>query len=382
MGIFQKKFDRVKNVQSVKLAKDFHFSAISFLIMGIFLAGGLALQIGYSGYDLDMVVKLAAGILVAAGIIAALPLWIVVVEMIILLWLAFIAFFSFDYLPLVLIGSGGLLLSPCFQLIYQWDKVVILRMGKFRKVHGPGLFFLFPLVDRVASFVDTRIRATDFSAEKTLTKDTVPVHVDALAFWMIWDAKQAVLEVENYMEAVILSAQTAMRDSIGKHELASLLSERDELGKEIQLILDAKTSPWGVTILSVEITDIIIPRELEDAMSKQAQAERERQSRVILGTAEVEIAKKFEEASARYKDNPVALQLRAMNIVYEGLRSNNSMMLMPSSALDNMNLGTVMGTAALKKVEQALTGKGTPPAAGTAASADEAAETTKEDEND
>ena len=155
-------------------------------------------------------------------------------------------------------------------------------MGRFQKVHGPGLFLLLPLLDRTAAFVDTRIRATDFSAEKTLTRDTVPVHVDALAFWMIWDAKQAILEVENYLEAVILSAQTALRDSIGKYDLATLLSERDELGKEIQKILDTKTNPWGVTILSIEITDIIIPKELEDSLSKQAQAERERKSRVIL----------------------------------------------------------------------------------------------------
>jgi len=201
--------------------------------------------------------------------------------------------------------------------------------------------------------VDTRIRATDFSAEKTLTKDTVPVHVDALAFWMIWEAKQAVLEVENYIEAVILSAQTALRDSIGKHDLTSLLSEREELGKEIQRILDVKTNPWGITILSIEITDIIIPKELEDSMSKQAQAERERRSRVILGTAEVEIAEKFEKAAEKYKDNPVALQLRAMNMVYEGIRQNNSLILLPSSALDNMNLGAVLGTAAYNKVENA-----------------------------
>ena len=198
--------------------------------------------------------------------------------------------------------------------------------------------------------MDTRIRATDFSAEKTLTKDTVPVHVDAIAFWMVWDVKKAILEVESFIEAVVLSAQTALRDAIGKHELATLLSERDRLGKEIKVTLEAKTNPWGITILSIEIRDIIIPKELEDAMSKQAQAERERQSRVILGTAEVEISKKFEEASKRYVDNPTALHLRAMNMIYEGLRKNGSIILLPSNALESMSLGTVLGVTALEEI--------------------------------
>ncbi|NBK25407.1 MAG: slipin family protein, partial [Spirochaetia bacterium] len=244
------------------------------------------------------------------------------------------------------------LFSSSFQLVYHWDKVIILRLGKFHKVQGPGLFLLIPLVDRIAEFLDMRIRATDFSAEKTLTKDTVPVHVDALCFWMIWDAKKAILEVEDYTEAVILSAQTALRDSIGKHPLSSLLSKREELGREIQQALDAKTNPWGVSILSVEITDIIIPKELEDSLSKQAQAEREKESRIILGAAEVEIAKKFREASAEYAKDSIALQLRSMNMIYEGIRQNNSMMLMPASILDHMDFGAVLGSAALQKLQE------------------------------
>jgi regulator of protease activity HflC (stomatin/prohibitin superfamily) len=230
--------------------------------------------------------------------------------------------------------------------------VVILRFGKFSRVKNPGLRLLFPFIEKIAEFVDTRIRVTDFSAEKTITKDTVPVHVDALTFWMIWDAKKAVLEVENYLEAVTLSAQTALRDSIGKHNLAELLSDRDKIAGEIQKTLDNKTNPWGITILSIEFTDIIIPKELEDAMSKQAQAERERQSRIILGSAEIEIAKKFEEAAKSYENNETALHLRAMNMVYEGIRQKGSLMLLPSSALDSMNLGTVMGAAALEKQAQ------------------------------
>jgi len=274
-----------------------------------------------------------------------------VIFTIIALQLNVIALYEGSFIWLLGLGSLGIVMASSIQLIYQWDKVVILRAGKFRKVHGPGLFFLVPLLDRIASFVDTRIRVTDFTAEKTLTNDTVPVHVDALAFWMIWDPKQAVLEVEDYFEAVSLSGQTALRDAIGKHKLATLLAEREELGNEIQQKLDSKTNPWGISILSIEITEIIIPKELEDAMSKQAQAEREKKSRVILGEAEVEVAAKFEEASRKYCENPTALQLRAMNMVYEGMKQNNSLMLMPSSALDNMNLGAVMGTAALNKVK-------------------------------
>jgi regulator of protease activity HflC (stomatin/prohibitin superfamily) len=350
MGLFHTKFDRIKNIQKKILIKDFGYNAVSFLVLGICIGVGIFTQLFfYLPGEVREVVAIAGGIVAAGAIISFIPMWITVILMIMFLWLPLIAFLDIGYYPIALAGSAGLLLSASVQLVYQWDKVVILRMGKFKKVHGPGLFLLFPLVDRIAAFIDTRIRATDFSAEKTITKDTVPVHVDALAFWMIWEAKQAVLEVENFLEAVTLSAQTALRDSIGKHDLSTLLSEREKLCKEIQETLDAKTNPWGITILSIEITEIIIPKELENAMSKQAQAERERNARVILGTAEVEIAEKFEQAAEKYKDNPTALQLRAMNMVYEGIRQNNSLMLLPSSALDNMNLGAVLGTAAYNK---------------------------------
>jgi len=219
----------------------------------------------------------------------------------------------------------------------------LLRFGKFRALRKPGLFAILPVVDKVAQFVDQRIRVTDFSAETTLTADTVPVNVDAIAFWMVWDAEKAVLEVEEFAQAVSLSAQTALRNAIGKHELASLLSERDRLGAEIQEVLDDKTNAWGITTQSVEIRDIIIPKGLEDAMSRQAQAERERQSRIILGTAETEIAEKFSQASEQYQDNPIALHLRAMNMVYEGLRQKGSMIIVPSSAVETMGLGALGG---------------------------------------
>jgi regulator of protease activity HflC (stomatin/prohibitin superfamily) len=227
-------------------------------------------------------------------------------------------------------------------MAHHWEKAVILRLGRYHRLRGPGIFLAFPIIDRVTRFVDTRIRATDFSAEKTITMDTVPVHVDALAFWMIWDATRAILEVESFLEAVVLSAQTALRDAIGRHDLADLLAERERIGKEIRQTLDRKTNPWGITILSIEFTDIIIPRELEDAMSKRAQAERERQSRVILGTAEVEISEKFVEAARRYREDPSALHLRGMNMIYEGIKQRGTIVLLPSGGLSSMSLGGLL----------------------------------------
>jgi regulator of protease activity HflC (stomatin/prohibitin superfamily) len=248
----------------------------------------------------------------------------------------------------LLIGSAivALLVAPSVQIAYQWERAVVLRFGKFLALRKPGVFVILPVIDKVARFVDQRIRVTDFSAETTLTSDTVPVNVDAIAFWMVWDAQKAVLEVEQFEDAVILSAQTALRNAIGKNDLANLLSERDRLGQEIQKVLDEKTNAWGITTHAVEIRDIIIPKDLEDAMSRQAQAERERQSRIILGTAETEIAEKFARASVHYKDNPVALHLRAMNMVFEGLRQKGSMIIVPSTAVETMGLGALGGLTA------------------------------------
>jgi len=244
---------------------------------------------------------------------------------------------------------AALAIAPAVQIAYQWERAVVLRFGKFQALRKPGVFVVVPVIDKVAQFVDQRIRVADFSAETTLTADTVPVSVDAIGFWIVWDAQKAVLEVEHFDEAVVLSAQTALRNAIGKHDLAVLLSERDRLGQEIQKTLDEKTSAWGVTTQAIEIRDIIIPKGLEDAMSRQAQAERERQSRIILGTAETEIAEKFALASEHYRDNPVALHLRAMNMVYEGLRQKGSMIIVPSSAVETMGLGALGGLTAFGK---------------------------------
>ncbi|MBN2591040.1 MAG: slipin family protein [Sedimentisphaerales bacterium] len=250
--------------------------------------------------------------------------------------------------------------SICFfgiKIANQWERAVVLRLGRFKSLKGPGPFFIIPIIETIVQSVDMRIRSTDFSSESTLTKDTVPVNVDAICFWMVWDAKKAILEVESFYLAIILSAQTALRDIIGTHQLSELLTHREMLGKKLQAILDEKTNPWGITVQSVEIRDIILPKDLEDAMSKEAQAERERHARIILGTAETEIAEKFAQAAKQYQSNPVALQLRGMNMLFEGLKEKGSMIIVPSSALETMNLGAIGGLAALSQSEIAKNDK-------------------------
>jgi len=229
----------------------------------------------------------------------------------------------------------------------QWEKAVILRMGKFRKLAGPGLFWLLPFVDTLANWIDHRVMVTPFSAEKTLTKDTVPVDVDAVLFWVVWDAEKAALEVADYRAAIAWAAQTALREIIGQSELADILVGRAKMDADLQRIIDERTTPWGITVQSVEIRDVIIPPDLEDAMSRQAQAERERQARVILGESEKQIADSFAEASKAYIHNPTALHLRAMNMLFEGLKEKGALVIVPSSAIDTMNLGGLSGMVSL-----------------------------------
>jgi regulator of protease activity HflC (stomatin/prohibitin superfamily) len=243
----------------------------------------------------------------------------------------------------------ALLIAASIKIADQWEKAVILRMGKFIGLKGPGLFLIVPIIDRVDKYIDQRVRVTDFNAEKTLTKDTVPVDVDAVVYWTVWDVEKAALEVRRYIEAVTYVAQTGLRDIIGRHELADLLQNREKIAEALQHTLDEHTNPWGVTCQNVGIKDIVIPAALADAMSKQAQAERERQARIILGTAETEISEKFAEASKQYQNNPVALQLRGMNMLFEGLKEKGSLIIVPSSALESMNLGAIGGMAALSE---------------------------------
>jgi len=229
----------------------------------------------------------------------------------------------------------------------QWEKVIVLRLGKFKGLKGPGLFWIIPIVDTTPTWIDHRVMVTPFAAQKTLTKDTVPVDVDAVLFWVVWDAEKAALEVEDYRAAVDWAAQTALRDIIGKKMLADILVGRSAIDKELQTVIDERTTPWGVTVQSVEIRDIVIPQDLEDAMSRQAQAERERQARVILGESEKQIANSFSEASQAYINNPTALHLRAMNMLFEGLKEKGALVIVPSSAVDTMNLGGISGMVSL-----------------------------------
>jgi regulator of protease activity HflC (stomatin/prohibitin superfamily) len=243
----------------------------------------------------------------------------------------------------------GIYFLFAIQVAQQWEKAAVMRLGRYRGLRGPGAFLIIPVVDSVSRFVDQRVRVTDVKAESALTRDTVPVNVDAIVFWLVWDAEKCILEVQNFEGAIHLSAQTALRESIGRHELAQMITERETLGQELQRILDSKTNPWGITVHSVEIRDVHIPQALEDAMSRQAQAERERQARIILGTAETEISDKFAQAARVYQENPVALHLRAMNMLYEAIKEKGSMVIVPSSAVETMGLGGMLGTAALSK---------------------------------
>jgi regulator of protease activity HflC (stomatin/prohibitin superfamily) len=256
--------------------------------------------------------------------------------------------------PVVVAGVIGLLIMPAPRIAQQWERAIVLRFGRYVGLRGPGLFWIMPFVDRVSSVVDQRTVATGFAAEQTLTADTVPVNVDAVLFWMVHDAEKAALEVQDYGRAVAWAAQTGLRDIIGRTTLADLLRGRDRIETELQKLIDERSNPWGVTVSSVDMRDIVIPGALQDAMSREAQAAREKQARIILGEAEMAIAASFEEAAKSYQDNPVALQLRAMNMLYEGMKEKGALMLIPTSAVESMGMGGMLGAAALR--QEKLTG--------------------------
>ena len=252
-----------------------------------------------------------------------------------------------NQVPVIAGALLGTYLLFAIKVVQQWEKVAVLRLGRYIGLRGPGLFHIIPVIETLSEFVDQRVRVASVSAESTLTRDTVPANVDAIVFWMVWNPEKTILEVQDFNEAITLSAQTALRESIGRHELAQMITERETLGRELQRILDEKTNPWGITVQSVEIRDVRIPSGLEDAMSRQAQAERERQARIILGQAETEISEKFVQASVAYAENPVALHLRAMNMLYEAIKERGSMVIVPSSAVETMGLGGSLATASL-----------------------------------
>ena len=381
-----KEFNRIKNEISRRRPRDFEFHLLGLFFLLLWPALGFGLQLVLSGsLETGLVARVYTGLLVAAGLYVAWPGWASL--LVAPLFLAAIVAFGgsipgfgtevqflpnpTDGIPL-LFALVALLVAPSFLVVAQWDKVVVLRLGKSRKVLEPGVHALLPLADRCAAFVDTRIRVTDFSAEKILTQDTVPVHIDALAFWMIWDTQKAILEVEHFLEAVTLSAQTALRDSIGKYSLSTLLSERETLYREIQGILDAKTNPWGITILSVEFTDIVLPKKLESVMSAKAQAEREKSARILLSQAEAEIADQFVQAAKTYDGHPQAMNLRGMNMIFEAMKTRGSLVMVPGSALEGIKfdsssvdlakigdptkVGEISGLTALAKSTQGTQG--------------------------
>ena len=345
----QMKLDALERF-AMSFRADFRFAPLNIMILIALSLLGLVIQLAVYPFNLEAVITMVGTAIGLAIAFRLLQVW----ESVVVFTTGAALYVYLQHRPeawvLVTTVVVAGFLSPCVQMAYQWEKAVVLRFGRFRGLKGPGLFAVFPVIDKVANYVDQRIRVTDFKAETTLTKDTVPVNVDAIAFWMVWDAEKSVLEVENFEIAVTLSAQTGLRDAIGRHELGEMLSHRDRLGREIQQVLDAKTSAWGITVQSVEIRDIIIPKELEDAMSRQAQAERERQSRIILSQAEMEIAASFEKASEHYRNNPVALHLRAMNMVFEGLKKKGSMIIVPSTAVETMGLGAMGGLTAFDRI--------------------------------
>ena len=264
---------------------------------------------------------------------------------------AYLAFLRAGPIPAVWVAAifllGALLLAASIKIASQWERVVVLRLGRFKALRGPGMFFIIPLVDVIPYWIDIRVITSSFKAEKTLTKDTVPVDVDAVLFWRVIDAQKAALDVEDYHNAIAWAAQTALRDVIGKTTLADMLEGREKISQDLGRIIEERSQPWGVNVISVELKDVLIPPALEDAMSMQAQAERERQARIILGDSERQVAVKFQEAARTYADDPTAFHLRAMNMLYEGLKQNSTIVIVPSTAVETMNLGGVAGVTAL-----------------------------------
>ncbi|HVH26305.1 MAG TPA: slipin family protein [Vicinamibacterales bacterium] len=281
-----------------------------------------------------------------------------------LVWGALVSWAIRSPIALIVMGVVGAIAMQSPKVAQQWERAVVLRLGRFSGLRGPGLFWIVPFVDAVSSWIDQRTITTSFAAEQTLTSDTVPVNVDAVLFWMVHDAEKAALEVQDYERAVSWAAQTGLRDIIGRTALTDLLRGRERIETELQQLIDVRSNPWGITVQSVEMRDVVIPSALQDAMSREAQAAREKQARIILGQAEMEIARSFQEAAKAYQHNPVALHLRAMNMLYEGLKEKGALMLIPSSAVESMGMGGLMGAAALR--QERLVGGGDDDATGRA----------------
>lgn len=348
------KYALIENIVPKKFEHDFYINPLNAFILVLCSLIGFFLYFYYFGIFFEP--KLFIIFLMYpffCGLAVFIGKWEGIIKVFALGILGFYWWKGMDSLFYTIPVTMGLIVSPMFQIVKEWDRAILLRLGKFNKLKGPGFFIILPFIDSINKIVDLRIRSSDFQAEKSLTKDSVAVTVDAVAFWMVWDAEKAILEVENFVDAVILSAQTALRDSVGAHNLSTLISKREELGKAIREIVDKKTSEWGITIQSIEIKEIFIPEALEDILSKKAQAEREKELRIMMGDAEIELANKFNEASKVYQKNETALKLRSMNILFEGLKAGNSMMMVPSSILDNSNVGNMFGIEAMGEMRKA-----------------------------
>jgi regulator of protease activity HflC (stomatin/prohibitin superfamily) len=308
---FDNALARITRVRGIQTLEEAHINGLALTLMCIFLALGILGAVLMDKYKV-----------VATGWIVAYSIGMMLI---------------------------GMILMYSLKIARPWEKAVVLRLGRFRGLRGAGMFWIIPLFDSVTIWIDQRVMVTPFAAEKTLTRDTVPVNVDAVLFWVVWDAEKAALEVEDYRAAITWAAQTALREVIGRKNLAEILVGRAMMDEELQKVIDERTTPWGITVQSVEIRDVVIPQDLEDAMSRQAQAERERQARIILGESEKQIASSFAEASQAYVNNPTALHLRAMNMLFEGLKEKGALVIVPSSAVDTMNLGAMSGLVSLAK---------------------------------
>ncbi len=343
----------IKNLLPAEFEKTFYMNPISILIYILFLASGyLAYFLKFRDHTMiDLVVIILAPQILLV-IMTLTGRWEAFINGSFLLALILFAYKGINSFYLTIFIILGAIMTSSIQIAKEWQRAIILRFGKFKKVKGPGVFFLIPFIDTVSKIVDLRIRATDFVAETTLTKDSVTVTVDALCFWLVWDAEKAICEVENYVEAVVLSAKTALRNAVSMNDLSTLLERSGDIEECVRNQVDKKTTDWGITIQNIEIQEIKIPQELQDSMSRLAQAEREKKGRIQLGEAEIELAKKFSEASAYYKDNETALKLRKMHIINEGLKSGNSMVMVPSSMMENLDGDSVFGVQALDEIQK------------------------------
>lgn len=343
---------RIKNNAKFVIGKDFGINPVNFLIFTLFVIAGFIFEYQTGGiksvYDflILLVFPLMFYILFFVGIWEGMLTWMFLTILIMFFWKWTQAVYFLAFI------ISGAVIAPVFQMLKEWERAILLRLGKFKKVKGPGLFFILPFCDSLNRIVDLRIRVTDFVAETTLTKDSVTVTVDALCFWLVWDAEKAVCEVENYVEAVVLSSQTALRSAISVNTLSTLLNNSEAIEDHIRAVVDKKTIEWGITIQHIEITDIKLPQELQDSMSRLAQAEREKMSRILISEAEVGISKKLEEAAKTYENNPIALKLKNLSIINEGFRNGNSMIVVPSDLSQELGKEDIFGIKALSEIKK------------------------------